>query len=515
MLPVLDRDVERVAARVEVGDDGVHRPVAVGVDDVARVAVREQLGVVARVVRPRLGPARPRARRRREASARQASARRARAARRARSPAQAIRRAAAPLFDSRTAPSSSRRTAATPTSPAELVRDLVGVHTFRCAEKRLWFRYAENCRRRQDRRPPPPAARRCRRLAWLIGPALVAGVAYLDPGNVASNMTAGARYGYLLVWVVVLGNVMAWLIQYLSAKLGIVTGRSLPETLGRPHPHRVGPSRLLAAGRARRDGDRHRRGDRRRRRAEPAVRHPAALGRRHHRHRVDRAAADPVAPRAAAASSSSSSACSRSSRSASRSACSSAPPDGASVVGGPRAALRGHRLGAAGGIDPRAPRSCRTRSTRTARWRGTASRRRRRPPGVERRGARRPPSDRPAPIRIDDPARASCAASRPRRLLRATKWDVSIAMLIAGTVNLCILLLAAANLAGVPGTDTLEGAYAALYAGLGSARRDAVRGRPARERPRQRRRSAPTPAPRSCTACCTSACRSSPGAWSR
>src|SRR6187402_3826124 len=70
------------------------------------------------------------------------------------------------------------------------------------------------------------------RLAWLIGPALVAGVAYLDPGNVASNMTAGAVYGYLLVWVVVLGNVMAWLIQYLSAKLGIVTGRSLPETLG-------------------------------------------------------------------------------------------------------------------------------------------------------------------------------------------------------------------------------------------------------------------------------------------
>ncbi|WP_308800208.1 Nramp family divalent metal transporter [Agromyces silvae] len=70
------------------------------------------------------------------------------------------------------------------------------------------------------------------RVAWLIGPALVAGVAYLDPGNVASNMTAGAQYGYLLVWVVVLGNVMAWLIQYLSAKLGIVTGRSLPEVLG-------------------------------------------------------------------------------------------------------------------------------------------------------------------------------------------------------------------------------------------------------------------------------------------
>ena len=71
------------------------------------------------------------------------------------------------------------------------------------------------------------------RALWLLGPAMVAGVAYLDPGNVASNMTAGAAFGYLLVWVVVLGNVMAWLIQYLSAKLGIVTGESLPQVLGR------------------------------------------------------------------------------------------------------------------------------------------------------------------------------------------------------------------------------------------------------------------------------------------
>ncbi len=70
-----------------------------------------------------------------------------------------------------------------------------------------------------------------RRLLWLLGPALVAGVAYLDPGNVAANMSAGAQYGYLLVWVVVSGNVMAWLVQYLSAKLGVVTGKSLPEAL--------------------------------------------------------------------------------------------------------------------------------------------------------------------------------------------------------------------------------------------------------------------------------------------
>jgi manganese transport protein len=62
---------------------------------------------------------------------------------------------------------------------------------------------------------------------------MVAGVAYLDPGNVASNASAGARYGYLLVWVVVVANTMAWLVQYLSAKLGIATGASLPERLGR------------------------------------------------------------------------------------------------------------------------------------------------------------------------------------------------------------------------------------------------------------------------------------------
>jgi len=72
-----------------------------------------------------------------------------------------------------------------------------------------------------------------RSLLPLLGPAMVAGVAYLDPGNVASNASAGAQYGYLLVWVVVVANTMAWLIQYLSAKLGLSTGESLPGILGR------------------------------------------------------------------------------------------------------------------------------------------------------------------------------------------------------------------------------------------------------------------------------------------
>ena len=71
-----------------------------------------------------------------------------------------------------------------------------------------------------------------RSLLGLLGPAFVASIAYVDPGNVAANLTAGAQYGYLLVWVLVVANVMAVLVQYQSAKLGIVTGKSLPEILG-------------------------------------------------------------------------------------------------------------------------------------------------------------------------------------------------------------------------------------------------------------------------------------------
>lgn len=75
-------------------------------------------------------------------------------------------------------------------------------------------------------------ARPERRLWRLLGPAFVASIAYVDPGNVAANLTAGAEHGYLLVWVLVVSNAMAVLVQYLSAKLGLVTGRSLPEILG-------------------------------------------------------------------------------------------------------------------------------------------------------------------------------------------------------------------------------------------------------------------------------------------
>jgi len=65
----------------------------------------------------------------------------------------------------------------------------------------------------------------------LLGPAFVAAVAYVDPGNIAANVSAGAKFGFLLVWIIVVANVMAGLVQYLSAKLGLVTGRTLPEAV--------------------------------------------------------------------------------------------------------------------------------------------------------------------------------------------------------------------------------------------------------------------------------------------
>jgi manganese transport protein len=76
----------------------------------------------------------------------------------------------------------------------------------------------------------------------MLGPAFVAAVAYVDPGNVAANLQAGSRYGYLLVWVLVVAIAAAGVVQYLSAKLGLATGLSLPQLVGR----RLGRSSRLA-----------------------------------------------------------------------------------------------------------------------------------------------------------------------------------------------------------------------------------------------------------------------------
>ncbi|MCC9173735.1 Nramp family divalent metal transporter [Arthrobacter sp. zg-Y179] len=280
----------------------------------------------------------------------------------------------------------------------------------------------------------PSPATRPRNILWLLGPALVAGVAYLDPGNVASNMTAGAKFGYLLVWVVVTGNVMAWLIQYLSAKLGLVTGRSLPELLG----ERIGlkPARRLywlqaelvamATDVAEVIGG--------------AVALwllfdlPLFLGgvitggismvvlqlQNSGRHRsfeyviVTLMLVIAVGFTAGVFLN---------------------PPDGASVAGGlvPRfegsesVLLAASILGAT--VMPHAiyAHSALTRD---------------RFPG-------------------------RTASLTTTRLIKATKWDVTIALAVAGSVNLAILLLAAGSLQGVEGTDTLEGAHAAIAASLG------------------------------------------------
>ena len=68
-----------------------------------------------------------------------------------------------------------------------------------------------------------------RGLLALLGPAFVAAVAYVDPGNFATNFTAGAQFGYSLAWVIAAANLMAMLVQYLSAKVGVATGQDLPE----------------------------------------------------------------------------------------------------------------------------------------------------------------------------------------------------------------------------------------------------------------------------------------------
>ena len=102
-------------------------------------------------------------------------------------------------------------------------------------------------------RPPPslqiarggvretPSTRRgqLRGLVALLGPAFVAAVAYIDPGNFATNFSAGALFGYSLVWVVVLANLVAMLVQYESAKLGVASGRDLPEICRERFPRAV------------------------------------------------------------------------------------------------------------------------------------------------------------------------------------------------------------------------------------------------------------------------------------
>src|SRR3989440_11134579 len=77
------------------------------------------------------------------------------------------------------------------------------------------------------------------RILPFLGPAFIAWVAYIDPGTFATNISAGSRFGYRLVWVIVAANLLAMLIQTLSAKLGIATRRNLAEVCHDRLPRRL------------------------------------------------------------------------------------------------------------------------------------------------------------------------------------------------------------------------------------------------------------------------------------
>ncbi|WP_442923428.1 Nramp family divalent metal transporter [Microbacterium sp. JZ31] len=303
----------------------------------------------------------------------------------------------------------------------------------------------------------PRTAIRPPRMAWLLGPALVAGVAYLDPGNVAANMTAGARYGYLLVWVVVLGNTMAWLIQYLSAKLGVVTGQSLPEVLGRRIRNRWGrraywlQAELVAMA------------------TDVAEVLGGAVA-------LNLLFGVPLVWGGLITGAVSLALLVLQSTRGAKTfefviigllviiavgfavGVFVAPPDGGSVLSGlvPRfedagsVLLTASILGAT--VMPHAIYAHSALARDRFAPRSAVARDRFAPDAV-------------APVGGGSPREGGVSVAR---ILRATKWDVTIALFVAGSVNLAILLLAAANLPGVAGTDSLEGAHAAIAQGLGA-----------------------------------------------
>lgn len=268
----------------------------------------------------------------------------------------------------------------------------------------------------------------------LLGPAFVAAIAYVDPGNIAANVSAGSRFGFLLVWVIVVANVMAGLVQYLSAKLGLVTGSTLPE----------------------------------------AVRDRAGTG--------SRIAYWLQAELVAIAT------------------------DVAEIIGGALALQllfglplviggvvvglvslvllaigdrRGQRvfervitglllvisIGFLTSLVVNPPPAAEVAGGLIPRFEGTDS--------VLLATAMLGATVMPHAVYLHSglarDRHGHPPAGRARAvLLRATRWDVTLAMLVAGTVNLALLLVAATNLRGIAGTDTIDGAYAAVGGALGS-----------------------------------------------
>ncbi len=321
----------------------------------------------------------------------------------------------------------------------------------------------------------------------LFGPAFVASIAYVDPGNVAANLTSGAQYGYLLVWVLVLANAMAMLIQYQSAKLGVVTGKTLPEHIGartRPWGRRAFwvQAELVAAATDI---------------AEviggalalnllfglPLVLGGLIVGvvsmvllliQSHRRQRsfefviVGLLAVIAFGFLAGLFVS---------------------PVDWADAAGGlvprfegaPTVLLAASMLGAT--VMPHAIylHSALARDRHHAEFAAIAEKSDyTHRPAAKAPDAGIPPIAASAAIRTPASATAASAATasataaaldvtpgRLRTLLRVTRADVIIALLLAGAVNIAMLLLAASSLRGVDGTDTIPGAYDAIAAALG------------------------------------------------
>ncbi len=279
-----------------------------------------------------------------------------------------------------------------------------------------------------------PEQTRVARAGWyLLGPAFVAAIAYVDPGNVAANISAGAQFGFLLVWVIVLANVMAGLVQYLSAKLGLVTGRSLPEAV-RDHtrtPTRVGywiQAELVAIA------------------TDLAEVVGGAIALR---------------------------------------LLFGLPLLLGGVITGAVSLLllvvqdrRGQRvfervitgllmviaIGFLSSLFVKAPPAGEVAAGLIPRFDGVES--------VLLATAMLGATVMPHAVYLhsglarDRHGHPPAGAAR-RLLLRATRWDVGIAMLVAGAVNLAMLLIAATNLQGTPNTDSIEGAHAAVGAALG------------------------------------------------
>jgi manganese transport protein len=271
------------------------------------------------------------------------------------------------------------------------------------------------------------------RVLPLLGPAFVAAIAYVDPGNVAANLTAGARYGYLLLWVLVAANVMAVLVQYQSAKLGIVTGDSLPGVLGQrlkkgPRLAFWAQAEVVAAA------------------TDIAEVVGGAIA-------LNLLFGLPLVLGGLVVGAVSMLLLATQDRYGQRRfetvviglllvivvgfllGLVVGPPDPAAMLGGlaPRFAGTDSVLLAASMLGATVmPHAIYVHSALSR--------------------------DRFGQVQ---------GAEQRRGLLRATRWDVGAALTLAGTVNIGLLLLAAANLRGIEGTDTIEGAHAAISSALG------------------------------------------------